>query len=188
MFALGDSKALIGHRDANAHFTIYAGMPIAENCMKDVSNTSWTAHFDGWSDDLLQLIYKAPCTGEKMTPRPIYTLPVGHRWQHRPGITLIGDAAHLMAPFSGEGANLAMLDAADLALALARDDDWKRSVHDFEEKMLARAEEAAAGANDALHEVFSEDGLAHLLCHMQQHRGRRRARCNFTARAEARNY
>lgn len=169
MFALGDSKALIGHRDANAHVTIYAGMRIAENCL-ETGGIDLAAFFGDWSDGLLQLIYK-PGGGEKMTPRPIYVLPVGHRWQHRPGITLLGDAAHLMSPFSGEGANLAMRDAVDLALALG-EQNWKTAVQGFEATMFARAEEAAAGAMDAINNVFSEDGLAHLLRLFEGHGGR----------------
>ena len=57
------------------------------------------AHFSGWSEKLLELIYRS----EGMTPRTIHALPVGHRWEHRPGVTLLGDAAHLMSPFGGDG-------------------------------------------------------------------------------------
>jgi 2-polyprenyl-6-methoxyphenol hydroxylase-like FAD-dependent oxidoreductase len=49
-----------------------------------------------------------------MVPRMLYTLPADHRWETRPNFTLIGDAAHLMLP-SGEGVNLAMINALELA-------------------------------------------------------------------------
>jgi 2-polyprenyl-6-methoxyphenol hydroxylase-like FAD-dependent oxidoreductase len=175
-FALGDSKALIGHRDANAHLGIYAALRTPEDWMEkcgiDRSSSgtfraSLAAQFDGWSEKLLQLIYRCD---ERMTPRPIYNLPVGHRWEHRRGVTLLGDAAHLMSPFSGEGANLAMLDAADLALALTRAGDWDAAIQAYETVMCARAAEAAADATDAINEAFSEDGLTHMLRHMRGHR------------------
>jgi 2-polyprenyl-6-methoxyphenol hydroxylase-like FAD-dependent oxidoreductase len=48
----------------------------------------------------------------------MYMLPIGFSWPHRSGVTIIGDAAHLMTPFAGEGVNLAMWDAMLLGRAL----------------------------------------------------------------------
>ncbi|MFK4448743.1 2-polyprenyl-6-methoxyphenol hydroxylase-like FAD-dependent oxidoreductase [Caballeronia udeis] len=176
-FAVGDSKALIGHRDANAHITIYAAMRVPEDWLEkggldlssaDAKRASLAAYFTGWSENLLELIYRC---GDRMTPRTIQALPVGHRWEHRPGVTLLGDAAHLMSPFGGNGANLAMLDAADLALALTKTEDWRAAVQAYEVTMLARAEAAAGAARDAIDSVFSEDGLSHTLQAMESQRG-----------------
>jgi 2-polyprenyl-6-methoxyphenol hydroxylase-like FAD-dependent oxidoreductase len=180
MFALGDSKTLMGHRDANAHLGIYTAMRVPEDWVQtsgldwssnEATKASLDAHFAGWSEELLQLIHKSSANGERIVPRPIYALPVGHRWPHRSGVTLIGDAAHLMSPFGGDGANLAMRDAADLALALAKEEDWKAAVQRAEIAMCARAEPAAAGAWDAIQDTFSEDGLAHALQVMEEQSG-----------------
>jgi 2-polyprenyl-6-methoxyphenol hydroxylase-like FAD-dependent oxidoreductase len=180
MFAIGDSKTLIGHRDANAHLGIYTAMRVPEDWVQtsgldwsstEATKASLAAHFTGWSDELLQLIHQANTNGEKIAPRPIYALSVGHRWEHRSGVTLIGDAAHLMSPFGGDGANLAMRDAADLALALIEENDWNTAVEIAEIAMWTRAEPAAAGAWDAIQDTFSEDGLAHTLQVMEEHSG-----------------
>jgi len=48
-----------------------------------------------------------------------------------------GDAAHVMSPFGGDGANLAMLDGAELAEALLQP-EWPIAVVAFEEKMWQR--------------------------------------------------
>ena len=74
-------------------------------------------HFAGWPQWLLNLIDY--CDEGAIYPRPLWTLPVGHRWTYTPGVTIVGDAAHLMSPFAGAGANLALLDGLELGLALA---------------------------------------------------------------------
>jgi 2-polyprenyl-6-methoxyphenol hydroxylase-like FAD-dependent oxidoreductase len=176
-FFVGESKALIGHRDANAHLSIYAAIRAPEDWIEkgglDISSpaamkTSLAGHFNGWADRLLELIYRS---GDRMASRGIHALPVGHRCKHRPGVTLLGDAAHLMSPFGGDGANLAMQDAADLALALAEAEDWRAAIPSYEDAMFARAEPSAAAARDAIDQVFSEDGLSHILQALQEQGG-----------------
>jgi 2-polyprenyl-6-methoxyphenol hydroxylase-like FAD-dependent oxidoreductase len=175
-FFVGESKALIGHRDANAHLAIYAALRAPEDWIEkggldmsspDTMKASLAANFSGWSEDLLDLIH---CSGDMTRARKIHALPVGHRWTHRPGVTLLGDAAHLMSPFGGDGANLAMQDGADLALALAGENDWRAAVRDYEVMMWARAEPSAAAAGETMDQIFSENGLAHILQAMEDHR------------------
>lgn len=76
----------------------------------------------------------------------LWELPVGHRFEHKAGLTLIADAAHLMTPFAGEGVNAAMKDALDLSAALEdalgeKHIDIDTAVRGFEESMFKRAED-----------------------------------------------
>ncbi|HEY0163613.1 MAG TPA: NAD(P)/FAD-dependent oxidoreductase [Edaphobacter sp.] len=173
-FALGDGKALIAHRDANSHLGGYIGLRDEPDWFQkngldtmdpSAARERLCAEFEGWSTDLLDWIRRSD---GPLTPRNIYELPIGHRWQNREGITLIGDAAHVLSPFGGDGANLAMLDGAELAEALLRP-EWRTAVIAFEERMCLRATESSAQSSRAIQEVFSPDGLDHMLS-MMQHR------------------
>ncbi|MEV4120063.1 NAD(P)/FAD-dependent oxidoreductase [Micromonospora sp. NPDC049645] len=91
--------------------------------------------FAGWAPRVTALIEAAD---SPPTPRLIEAMPTGTRWASRPGVTLIGDAAHLMPPV-GEGANQAMLDAAELAGHLAANPtDANTAIRAYEESMFAR--------------------------------------------------
>lgn len=171
IFALGDNKGLIAQLNGGGHVRAYAAMRVAddwlETCGVDFADPAAVradllARFAGWSPDLLALI--TDCE-DGFVPRPLYGLPIGHRWTHRPGLTLLGDAAHLMSPFSGEGVNLAMRDALDLALAIADADDWNTGLRDYEARMFARAEDAAGGAALGLDMAFTADGPASAVAH-----------------------
>ncbi|KAH9893640.1 monooxygenase FAD-binding protein [Cubamyces lactineus] len=90
------------------------------------------------------------CDEQAIYVRPLLYLPVGHRWEHKPGVTIIGDAAHLMSPFAGAGANLAMVDGLELGLVLADAitkgldaEAREAAVAKWEETMSARAEKYA---------------------------------------------
>ncbi|KAL1948158.1 hypothetical protein VTO73DRAFT_12233 [Trametes versicolor] len=83
--------------------------------------------------------------------RPLLDLVVGHRWEHKAGVTIIGDAAHLMSPFAGAGANLAMQDGFELGVVLAdavskglAREEREAAVAAWEEEMFVRSEKYAA--------------------------------------------
>ncbi|MFJ2708212.1 FAD-dependent oxidoreductase [Streptomyces sp. NPDC087428] len=95
--------------------------------------------FAGWSPEVLRMITD---NDGPYVDRPILALPVPHTWEHSPGVTLLGDAAHLMPPL-GVGVNLAMLDASELALSLVRSATVDDAVRGYEKTMLPRSAEVA---------------------------------------------
>ncbi|MQS14823.1 FAD-dependent monooxygenase [Streptomyces kaniharaensis] len=88
--------------------------------------------------------------------RPIFALPVPHTWQHNPTVTLLGDAAHLMPPL-GVGVNLAMLDASELALALANSTTVDEAIRTYEKTMLPRSTETAKMLEGGAEHLLSAD-------------------------------
>ncbi|MBE8518430.1 FAD-dependent monooxygenase [Amycolatopsis sp. H6(2020)] len=95
--------------------------------------------FATWSPRMQQMITD---NDGPYVDRPIFVLPAPFDWNHNPAVTLLGDAAHLMPPF-GVGANLAMLDASDLAFALTSASTVDDALDAYEKKMFARANKAA---------------------------------------------
>ncbi|MEU5087663.1 NAD(P)/FAD-dependent oxidoreductase [Streptomyces sp. NPDC021356] len=88
--------------------------------------------------------------------RPILALPVPHTWEHQPTVTLLGDAAHLMPPL-GVGVNLAMLEACELALALANAATVDEAVRGYEKTMLPRSVETAKALEGGTEHLLSAD-------------------------------
>lgn len=166
MFAFGHDRTLVAQRSGNGHVRIYVALRVPADWDRlsglsaPVARLLLISLLDDMKDPLLDLIRAAE---DWVAVRPIHALPIGHNWPNRPGITLIGDAAHLMSPFGGEGVNLAMADAADLALALTQGGEWRVAVARFETMMCARAEMPAIGAAMGLAGAVSTNGLRHAI-------------------------
>jgi 2-polyprenyl-6-methoxyphenol hydroxylase-like FAD-dependent oxidoreductase len=162
MFALSDNKALMGHGGRHLHFG--ASLRVPQEWIAG-SGVDWSdpvaareallKEFADWSTELTDLI--RDCDDE-IIPRLIYALPIGLSWERVPGVTLVGDAAHVMSPYAGEGANLAMQDAAELALALvAHGGDVETALARYEAAMFPRAQAAAEGSAAGLDMCFAAD-------------------------------
>lgn len=91
----------------------------------------------------------------------MYMLPTDHTWEHKANATLVGDAAHLMTPFAGEGVNSAMLDAVELAQwiisAVKNETSISDSVKEYEIRMFSRARDNAEETETNLKNIFQDD-------------------------------
>jgi 2-polyprenyl-6-methoxyphenol hydroxylase-like FAD-dependent oxidoreductase len=115
--------------------------------------------FADFAPELLRIIDDSEGT---LPNRPIFALPTPNTWVHRAGITLLGDAAHVMSPFGGNGVNLALLDGAELAHAIVSAIDIGRNLDEavrvYEERMTLRGATVARAANAAIVEHYAVGG------------------------------
>ena len=154
MMAKAGGQTLFAQRNSNGHIRCYAVFYAPEESQAGLDSAELRAvlleRYAGWHPDLLRFL--TDHDGE-FTHRPLYVLPVPHAWTHNPGLTLLGDAAHLMPPL-GVGANLALLDGTELGTALATAPSLGEAVREYEARMLPRSIETAKAC---------AEGLGHLL-------------------------
>ena len=158
LYALVPGKGFLAHREVGnvIHTYVILSRPVEWFADIDFTDAAATkariaSEFEGWTPELTALITDGE-TGPIL--RSIYQLPDRHRWNRVPGVTLLGDAAHLTVP-GGEGANTAMLDGAELAQAIAaHPDDAEAAFAAFEEGMFRRSEAEAIAAHETIELIF----------------------------------
>ena len=163
LFALAPGKGLLAYRERGGTLHTYVQLEVPQDWLADADvadgasvSARIVAEFDGWAPELTALI-----TDSDTAPviRPLYALPIGHRWARVSGVTLIGDAAHL-APPNGEGANTAMQDGAELGRAIAaHPDDVEVALAEYEQAMFPRA--AAEAAGEDIYDLMLGDDAPH---------------------------
>ncbi|WP_224368893.1 FAD-dependent oxidoreductase [Hyalangium versicolor] len=157
-YALTPGKGIVTHRETNGVLHTYVALTKPKEWVEEIdfadakaARARVAAEFESWAPELTALITDGDTDP---VPRMIHKLPAGHRWNRVPGVTLLGDAAHLSPP-DGEGANLAMYDGSELGKAIAAHrNDFEAALTEYEEAMFVRGTKAAPEAAETFELCF----------------------------------
>ena len=128
--------------------------------------------YDGWAPEIIELFKMADV--QSLRHWTCHELPVGFKWKHRPRFTLIGDAASLATPFSGQGVNKAMQDALELAELIEKSQDphgdltLDQAVGRYEQLMFLRTKKLQVTTMNNKETMFGPDGPIGLVPRMLQ--------------------
>ena len=174
-FAMAPGKGIFAHREPDGVLHTYVAVRKPMAWVSGIEATTPAAalqlvasEFEGWAPALTALI-----TDGETDPvlRPLHALPSDHRWDRVPGVTLLGDAAHLMAP-AGDGANLAMVDGAELGEAIAaHPEDLEAALAVYEQTLFPRSAEAATGSAEVLDACLGDQAPHSLVRFLDQAQG-----------------
>jgi 2-polyprenyl-6-methoxyphenol hydroxylase-like FAD-dependent oxidoreductase len=171
IFAMGQNKSLIVSSKGDGSLGFYPCFKTSENWIKESSIDfsdksqvlSWfKKEFAGWGDVWLELFENA---SSAFVPRPLYCMPLDQTWDALPNLTMLGDAAHLMPPYAGEGVNMAMLDALELSKCLTSQEfgNTQQAIATYEKQMRIRAAEAAQMSLESLAAMHSPDAIKFMM-------------------------
>ncbi|MCS3529745.1 NAD(P)/FAD-dependent oxidoreductase [Chryseobacterium sp. JUb7] len=149
IFALDHNQSLLFSTKGDGTLTFYTGCKTDENWIKDSGIDfhnkqevfEWfKKEFSSWDKTWQELFESKEIS---IIPRAQYHFPLDQYWKTSSNLTLLGDAAHRMPPYAGEGVNMAMQDAYELAECLTNDrfKDLKSAISEYEQNMLKRSSE-----------------------------------------------
>ncbi|MFC3158631.1 2-polyprenyl-6-methoxyphenol hydroxylase [Chryseobacterium arachidis] len=171
IMAFGNNKNLLMGQKGNGDIGFYASFRTDENWSAnsglDYSDKfqilDWYKNtYPKWNSIWLELFENAEIP---FIPRPIYCIPFDQTWETQSNVTMIGDAAHVMPPFAGEGVNMAMLDALELSECLASDqyNTLQEAISGYEIQMRKRAAIVAKESLDNGELMHAENALENML-------------------------
>ncbi len=171
IMAFGNGKCILGGQKGNGDLGFYLSLKVDENWTAnnglDYSDRkqmlAWfKKEYSEWNAIWYELFEHA---ATPFVPRPIYCMPISQTWQNLPNLTLLGDAAHVMPPFAGEGANMAMLDALELSECLTSGtyNNLQEAISFYEMSMRKRAAAAAQASLENGERMHSESALKKMM-------------------------
>lgn len=171
IMAFGNKKNLLIGQKGNGDIGFYASFKTDENWASEsgLDFTDRTQILDWykttypeWDSIWVELFENAETP---FIPRPIYCIPFDQTWETQPNVTMIGDAAHVMPPFAGEGVNMAMLDALELSECLTSNqyENVEEAISVYENQMRKRASIIAKESLDNGELMHDENALENML-------------------------
>lgn len=184
-FSFGEGRTIQAQRIGDGSIRTYACLRKPESFLKDCG-IDWTKpetarkeyverYFDDCGEDLKRMILESE---DELIPRTLYMLPVGFRWESRPGVTLLGDAAHLMTPFAGVGVNAAMTDSLDLGRSIVgyTETPHEKSlvdvIKDYDLRLFPHGERFAQRTMNSMNKHFSATGSEELVRQLRAAHGK----------------
>jgi 2-polyprenyl-6-methoxyphenol hydroxylase-like FAD-dependent oxidoreductase len=149
LIALGGERTIGMGTKPDGSVLFYAGLKTQDDASKQsleeasspAQRVAWFhTNFEGWSD-LWEPLFREAVS---MVWRPLLVCPSNQYWEPKPNVTLIGDAAHVMPPYAGEGVNMAMLDALMLSRLLLSEESSSSAIATYEAEMFARMQHMTA--------------------------------------------
>lgn len=176
IMAFGNEKDILMGQKANGEIGFYASFKTEENwTTKSGLNFSNKAQilewfkttYSEWSNVWHELFENATTP---FIPRPINCMPLNQTWEALPNVTILGDAAHLMPPFAGEGVNMAMLDALELSerLTTNQHNSIQDAISFYETNMQKRASIMAEESLENGERMHSENALTTMTAFFSQ--------------------
>ena len=162
LIGLGGDQAILGQRNGDGRIMAYISFKTKYEKLDEYRNLSLDtlkerllAEYSDWDSELQNYI---AYSYDDIKFRRIYKLPIGLTWATQPNITIIGDAAHLMSPFAGEGVNMALYDAYLLAESFKNFNNLTEVLKVYEQQMFEITKIHAKESQDNLEIFFSENG------------------------------
>ncbi|KAJ4363748.1 hypothetical protein N0V95_001064 [Ascochyta clinopodiicola] len=185
LMSVGEDTAIISQRGDDGFLLCYAGLRVPEDFL-ETCGIDWAdagaarkeymeKYFSHVGEDLKRVFLES---NDDLALRPLYELPVGFSWSSRSGVTLIGDAAHVMTPFAGVGVNVGMTDALilgkEIIEACAGSKTLGEATLAYEKEMVPRAAKFAQKTLHGKENHFSANGAQEFADMLASHHAARK--------------
>ena len=188
MMAMGPSKSLALQQVADGTYRMYFGVVVAEDFYEHRNGSamekseavrqlmlSSDKFYANWAPKLKSIAANAEGPFRAWSLHYLRPEEVGWKRAAAPGVTLLGDAAHLSTPFVGEGVNCAMYDAVllsnrlrelcgkDMDIASVQEASLEEALSSFEQEMFERGRDLIRRSAESEAVLFSENAVENVL-------------------------